>query len=102
MHQPLCAEDCRIPLVKLTVKTWQVTVHAVMQDALPAKHALQRSRSAGSCAAEAKACRPGKRLFGIVAEDQSEWQPLVRESSQVCCPLISALDVGSCDHGLFA
>ncbi|CAL5218475.1 g160 [Coccomyxa viridis] len=52
-------------------------------DALPAKHALQRSRSAGSCAAEAKACRPGKRLFGIVAEDQSEWQPLVRESSQV-------------------
>ncbi len=54
-----------------------------MQDALPAKHALQCSHSAGSCAAEAKACRPGKRLFGIVGQDQSEWQPLVRESSQV-------------------
>ncbi len=25
----------------------------------------------------------GKRLFGIVARDQSEWQPLMRESSQV-------------------
>ena len=55
-----------------------------MQDALPAEHALPRSHSAGTCAAEAKkACRPGKRLFGIVGRDQSEWQPLVRESSQV-------------------
>ena len=59
-----------------------------MQEALPAKPALQRSRSAGTCAAEANACRPGKRLFGIVGEDQSEWQPLLRESSQVACPPI--------------
>lgn len=46
-------------------------------------HTLQRSRSAGSCAAQSAARRPGKRLFGIVAQDQSEWQPLLRESSQV-------------------
>lgn len=51
---------------------------------MPAKQALQRSRSAGSCATQAAASRPGKRLFGIVAQDQSEWQPLLRESSQVC------------------
>jgi hypothetical protein len=54
-----------------------------LQDGVPAKQTLQRSRSAGSCAAQAAASRPSKRLFGIVAQDQSEWQPLLRESSQV-------------------
>ena len=55
-----------------------------MQEAAPARQALQRSRSAGSsCAAQAAMPAGGKRLFGIVARDQSEWQPLMRESSQV-------------------
>ena len=55
-----------------------------VQEAAPARQALQRSRSAGaSCAAQAKMPAGGKRLFGIVARDQSEWQPLMRESSQV-------------------
>ncbi len=45
-----------------------------------------------SCAAQQKCggggCAMGKRLFGIVGDNQSEWQPLVRESNQVmplCC-----------------
>ncbi len=44
-----------------------------------------------SCAAQQKSGgggAMGKRLFGIVGDNQSEWQPLVRESNQVtllCC-----------------
>ncbi|BDA44077.1 hypothetical protein COCOBI_05-2610 [Coccomyxa sp. Obi] len=39
-----------------------------------------------SCAAQQKSSgggAMGKRLFGIVGDNQSEWQPLVRESNQV-------------------
>lgn len=62
-----------------------------------------------SCAAQQKSGggAMGKRLFGIVGDNQSEWQPLVRESNQVM-PLhflficLAFTEFVSCKHTCFS
>jgi hypothetical protein len=58
-------------------------LHKQQQEQQHQQHRLPSSCGQQSCHADANTGTGSRRLFGIVGDGQSHWQPLVRESNEV-------------------